>query len=46
MHDIPKTGLKLQFTDDTAITLQSKNVIDDSAILTKDIELMNTYFHI
>jgi len=33
-----------QFADDIAIALQCKDLKDGSAILTKDLELMNTYF--
>jgi len=45
MHDIPVTeGLKFQFADDIAIAFQSKDLKDGSATLTKDLEVMNTYF--
>jgi len=37
-------GLMFQFADDIAIALQCKDLKDGSAILTKDLELMNTYF--
>ncbi|VVC38892.1 Reverse transcriptase domain [Cinara cedri] len=37
-------GLKFQFADDIAIAFQCKDLKDGSAILTKDLELMKTYF--
>jgi len=44
IHDILKTErLKFQFVDDIAIVYQNKDLIDDSVIVTKDLELMNTY---
>jgi hypothetical protein len=38
-------GLKFQFADDIAIAFQCKDLKDGSAILTKDLELMKTFFH-
>jgi hypothetical protein len=47
MYDIPMTeGLKFQFADDITIAFQCKDLKDGScAIITKDLELMKTYFH-
>jgi len=46
MHNILATeGLKFQFADDIPIAFQSKELKVGSATLTKNLELMNTYFH-
>lgn len=37
-------GLRFQFVDDIAIAFQCKDLKDSNAILTKDLNLINTYF--